>query len=390
MKSLPKECHSDFCETSRTLKYGGLMRFLMLNWRDPKNPLAGGAERVSAAYLGALVQRGHEVCWYANEFEGGRPEEKVDGIGFVRGGGRGTSILKTIRWYRRQRPFDLVIDQHHGIPWFAPWWCRTNCVAYIHEVLGPIWASFYPWPLSVLGRWQERWTHKLYRNIPFWVPSETTRRRLLARGVRNIRVVPNGCDAVPLTGLEPKPLRLPLKLVSASRLASNKRVDHAIQVVGCLIDRGITAHLNIVGTGETAAALRRAVDQLKINPHVTFSGLLSEKEKNDALREAHFLIHTSIREGWGLNVIEANAMGTPAIVYPVDGLSDSTVNGQTGIVTPAETPESIADCLQALFNTPATYDALRLNAWNRSRQFQWDQVLPPACRWLEQLAGQKR
>ena len=44
---------------------------------------------------------------------------------------------------------DLVIDQHHGIPWYAPWWCGTNCIAYIHEVLGPIWDAFYPWPEDV-------------------------------------------------------------------------------------------------------------------------------------------------------------------------------------------------------------------------------------------------
>jgi len=30
------------------------MRFLMLNWRDPSNPKAGGAERVTEAYLAAL------------------------------------------------------------------------------------------------------------------------------------------------------------------------------------------------------------------------------------------------------------------------------------------------------------------------------------------------
>ena len=40
------------------------MRFLMLNWRDPKNPLAGGAERVTLAYLKELVRRGHEVYWF--------------------------------------------------------------------------------------------------------------------------------------------------------------------------------------------------------------------------------------------------------------------------------------------------------------------------------------
>ena len=39
-------------------------------------------------------------------------------------------------------------------------------------------------------------------------------------------------------------------------------------------------------------------------------------------------------------MIEANAMGTPAVVYPVGGLVDSTVHGQTGLVSEAETPES--------------------------------------------------
>ena len=34
------------------------MRFLMLSWRDPKNPKGGGAERVSKAYLAELVRRG--------------------------------------------------------------------------------------------------------------------------------------------------------------------------------------------------------------------------------------------------------------------------------------------------------------------------------------------
>jgi Glycosyl transferases group 1 len=40
---------------------------------------------------------------------------------------------------------------------------------------------------------------------------------------------------------------------------------------------------------------------------VTFTGQLSEEQKNGELRRAHILLHTSMREGWGLNVIEANA-----------------------------------------------------------------------------------
>ena len=168
------------------------MRFLMLNWRDPENPLSGGAERVSQGYLEALVERGHEVAWFANDFEGAARETGIGGIQVVRGGGKGTSILEARRWYRTQAPFDLVIDQHHGIPWYAPWWCGTNCIAYIHEVLGPIWNSFYPWPISTAGRLQERWTHSLYRNVTFWTVCESTRQELMESGVKDVKVIPNG------------------------------------------------------------------------------------------------------------------------------------------------------------------------------------------------------
>ena len=363
------------------------MRFLMLNWRDPRNPISGGAERVSLAYLKELARRGHEVCWFANDFPGAAREENFAGIKIVRGGGKGTSVFKARHWYRSQKKFDLVIDQHHGIAWFAPWWCQTNCVAYIHEVFGPIWNSFYPWPVSALGRQQERWTHWFYRNTPFWTPSESTQEILQQNGVREIRVFPNGTDTAPLAELEPKPLDSPLRLVAVSRLAPNKRVDHAIRAVKILRQRNVDVRLTIVGTGEVENSLRQLTNESGLKERVEFTGQLDEQKKNEALRQAHFLIHTSVREGWGLNVIEANAMGTPAIVYPVGGLVESTVHDETGILTCEETPESAAEAVLEMTGLPEKYARLRVNAWHRAKMLQWDQVLPPACDWLETLAA---
>jgi glycosyltransferase involved in cell wall biosynthesis len=365
------------------------MRFLMVNWRDPANPQSGGAERVSRAYLAELKRRGHEVFWFANEFPGCRPEEVIDGIQFVRGGGRGSSVLRARSWYRRQRPFDLVIDQHHGIPWYTPWWAGTNCVAYIHEVLGPIWRAFYSWPLSAIGQWQERWTHWLYRKVPFWTPSESTRSVLLRHGVREVVVFPNGTDATPLPKLESKPLGAPVRLVAVSRLAPNKRVDHAILATKLLLERGVETRLTVVGTGDVEQDLHRLARESEIEEKVTFAGQLPEEEKNRHLRQAHFLVHTSLREGWGLNVIEANAVGTPAVVYPVGGLVDSTLHGQTGIVTPTETPDAVAKAVVEVLKTAGLYERLRVNAWERAKTFQWDKVLPPACDWLERQAARK-
>jgi glycosyltransferase involved in cell wall biosynthesis len=365
------------------------MRFLMLNWRDPRNPLSGGAERVSVAYLKELVRRGHEVSWFANDFPGGVREEMFDGIQIVRGGGKGSSVFKAKEWYRQQKRFDLVIDQHHGIPWYAPWWCGTNCVAYIHEVLGPIWKSFYPWPFSAVGQVQERWTHWFYRDVPFWTPSDSTKKVLQQHGVKDVHVFLNGSDARPLPELEAKPLDLPLRLVVVCRLAPNKRVEHAVQAVKVLQQRGTDVRLTIVGTGEVENSLKQLARDLSLADRVEFTGLLDEQKKNDCLRRAHFLVHTSVREGWGLNVIEANAMGTPAIVYPVGGLVDSTIHNESGLITRDETPASVADTIQGIMKSPEQYARLRIGAWNRAKSLQWEKVLKPACDWLESLAARK-
>ena len=360
-----------------------LMRFLMLNWRDPENPLAGGAERVSVAYMRELVRRGHQVCWFANDFPGAKRECEIDGIRYVRGGGKGTSVLKARAWYHTQPRFDLVIDQHHGIPWYAPWWCGTKSVAYIHEVLGPIWKSFYAPPLSSIGEVQERWTHWLYREIPFWTPSDSTRLALEKSGVRRVKVIPNGCDTVPLPALPAKPLQQPLRLISVSRLAPNKRIDHTVRATAHLLQCGVDVLLTIVGGGEVRGELERLASSLKLDSRVRFAGSVSEEEKNRELQEAHILVHCSVREGWGLNVLEANAMGTPAVVYPVGGLVDSTVHNETGLIAPAESPESVADAVKSLVDHPLAYARLRQNAWERSKEYQWSRVLPQACDWLE-------
>lgn len=365
------------------------MRFLMLNWRDPKNPLSGGAERVTLAHLLALKERGHEVYWYTYDVPGAPREETFEGIKIVRGGGKAAAIFKAIAWSRRQEKFDLVMDQHHGLPWFTPWWSGTNCVAYIHEVLGPIWSAFYPQPWSTIGRWQERWTHWLYRNVPFWTPSESTKKDLHAHGVRDVTVIPNGSDTAPVPTLEEKPLQSPLRLICVSRLAPNKRVDHAIRAVKVLSERNVPAQLKIVGGGESKPALEELTKTLQVQDRVSFTGPLNEAEKNAELRQAHFLVHTSLREGWGLNVIEANAMGTPAAVYPVGGLVDSTVPGQTGLVTSIETPESLADALANIAKQPEVYARYRINAWERSKTFSWPVILPQIVAWLEAHAKKR-
>ncbi|MEZ5405583.1 MAG: glycosyltransferase family 4 protein [Verrucomicrobiia bacterium] len=361
----------------------------MLNWRDPLSPLAGGAERVSLAHLVELRRRGHQVYWFANAHPNLSRTDMVEDIQIIRGGNKGTSVLAARNWYKTQPFFDLVIDQHHGIPWYAPWWCKTNCLAYIHEVLGPIWQSFYPWPLSAIGKSQEHLTHWLYRNIPFWTVSESTAKKLRLVGVKKVYVFPNGIDIQPLTCLDEKPMVPPIRLVVVSRLAPNKRLDHAIEVVRLLIQKGFDIFLTIVGTGEEECKLKRLSHHFHLDDKIIFTGSIDEKQKNEYLRRSHLLIHASLREGWGLNVIEANAMGTPAIVYPVDGLVDSTIHGKTGLIAAAETPIALANSVIEMIRSPERYQQIRLNALKHASIHEWKNILPKTCDWLEEIVQGK-
>jgi glycosyltransferase involved in cell wall biosynthesis len=88
-----------------------------------------------------------------------------------------------------------------------------------------------------------------------------------------------------------------------------------------------------------------------------------------------------------LNVIEANAMGTPGAVYPVPGLIESTIDGETGIISKLETPDSLAEALLTLLSKPELYNRFRVKAWERAKSLHWDNILPLASDWFEQQAS---
>ena len=387
------------------------MRFLMLNWMDPENPLAGGAERVSSEYMAALVRRGHEVFWFANAFPGCEPETVFRGIRVVRGGRFGASIsrarrsgawpppaygavsliFRAWRWMRRQpAAFDLLIEQHHGLPWYAPWWAGTRVVACVHEVLGPIWDVYYPWPVAGIGRWLEGWNLRRYRNVPFWAVSRSTEAALRRCGIRDVTHVQNGVGARAVDPLPEKRLAEPLRLAVVSWLKPTKRIDHAIDAVDVLRRQGVDARLAIVGGGQAEASLRARVSQLQLGGAVSFLGRLSEQEKDRVLESSDLLLHTSIREGWGLSVMEANCLGAPAVVYPVPGLVDSTLHEETGIVVRCETPEALAAGVRRMLEDAALYESCRRRAWRRGAALHWDRVTPAACDWLEAQAARRQ
>jgi glycosyltransferase involved in cell wall biosynthesis len=83
------------------------------------------------------------------------------------------------------------------------------------------------------------------------------------------------------------------------------------------------------------------------------------------MAEAHILLMASVREGWGLAVTEANACGTPAVVYDVPGLRDAVRDGETGLVV-SPYPEAMSYGMTRLLKDPDWYQqfAHKAKAWS--------------------------
>lgn len=321
------------------------MRILIFNWKDLANPLAGGAEVFTEGVARALVDRGHEVTLFASSVESRSEQERVDGYEVVRRGGR-LSVYREARRYWTAQPrgtFDVVVDEINTRPFLTPRWIRgTPVIALIHQLAREIWSYETPFPVSVLGRYVlEPWWLRAYRRVPALTVSESSARSLREHhGWTNVAVVPEGWTPheVPDAPKEDEPT-----VVFLGRLVQMKRPQDAIDAFDVLRASIPNARLWVIGDGPLLGRLSRDA-----NPSVTFLGRVDTNELRVRLARAHVLVSTSVREGWGLNVSEAAACGTPAIGYAVPGLVDS-IEASGGALVDA-TPQALGHALVRFFH----------------------------------------
>ena len=262
-----------------------------------------------------------------------------------RRGGRLGVYRAARRWWSEQPrgAYDVVVDEINTRPFLTPRWVReTPIVALIHQLAREIWSYETPFPLSAFGRYVlEPWWLRGYRDVPALTVSESSADSLTRyHGWRHVSVVPEGSarHPVPPVAKEADPT-----VVFLGRLVPMKRPEDALAAFARVSERFPNVRLWIIGEGPLRSKLERAAPT-----GVTFFGRVPRAELLERLARAHVLIATSVREGWGLNVSEAAACGTPSIAYAVPGLVDSAQASGGALVEP--TPAALGDALGDLLS----------------------------------------
>jgi glycosyltransferase involved in cell wall biosynthesis/O-antigen/teichoic acid export membrane protein len=319
-------------------------RILILNWRDLAHPKAGGAEVYTQNVANEWITCGHEVTLFCSSVDGRPSTEEFNGLKIIRRGSRLSVYREARRFYVNEGrdKFDLVVDEVNTRPFFAARWAHdSQVIALIHQVCRELWQYQAPFPIAFFGRyWLEpRWL-RAYKDVPTVTVSEASKISLGKYGLTQVVVVPEGHGSIidrPEVPREAVPT-----IVFIGRLEAHKRPDEAIRAFQLLRESTMpSAQLWVIGTGPMEEKLRRSAPR-----GVEFLGWLTQEEKILHLAKAHVLIVTSVREGWGLVVTEAAAVGTPIVAYRVDGLSDS-VRASNGVLT-APNPKQLSFVLQEL------------------------------------------
>ena len=143
-------------------------------------------------------------------------------------------------------------------------------------------------------------------------------------------IIHNGTDAVADADAERSPLP---RIIVLGRLVPQKRVELALDAVAALREQVPGLHLDVVGSGWWEPQLREHVAALGLEDDVTFHGHVSETEKHRLLARAWVHAMPSLKEGWGLVVVEAGVHGTPTVAFrSAGGPADSIVDGETGLL----------------------------------------------------------
>ena len=328
------------------------MRLLVINWQDPSNPRAGGAEVHLREILRRLVARGHQVTLLASGWPGCEPRETKEGVEIHRVGGRYSFALRAPLYFRRvlaSRAFDVVIEDLNKVPLYVPTWTALPVVLIAHHLFGSSAFGAASLPVATVTWVLEQTLGLAYRGVPVQTVSESTAEDLCQHGLRDedITVIHNGVSLDRQTAPPGARASNPTFLY-LGRLQAYKRVDLILRAVAKLSTHIPSVRLIIAGRGPEERRLKDLARRLGIGCRVEFAGFVTEASKRELFAHAWANVLMSTREGWGITVLEAAAVGTPTVASIAPGLRDAVRDGSTGLLVREANASALADALARL------------------------------------------
>ena len=359
--------------------------------------LYGGGEFRYYFLIKELQKMGHEVNWICMRFKDkkGRIQKKevINGINVVH---LGPLIKKppfrtffnlihysaSLLAYLLKNRYD-IIDAQTFIPLIptllASKITNTNMVATIHDVSKGKknqWLQF-----GLVAPFFEKLICKLpYKKII--TVSDSVKKRLIKDfkiRTNRITVVNNAVDLKFIDEIQPnyKPgsdyKKEKDSICFMGRLANNKRVQDLIKAIKNLKKDYPKIKLTIMGKGPEEVNLKRLVKELRLNNNVKFLIGIDDKKKFQELKKNEIFVLPSVREGFGIVLIEAMACQNAVIGSKVDGVINVINDGKDGLFFKPKSVEDLTKKIKTLLINKSLRAKIIANGRKKvEQQFRWE------------------
>lgn len=142
-----------------------------------------------------------------------------------------------------------------------------------------------------------------------------------------------------------------------STLIEQKGIDDLLRAARLLVDRGCRFRLVIVGDGHLKAPLQTLSRELDLEEHVEFLGWV-EDAASRVLPWVDIFVQSSLWEAMSMVVLEAMSSGCAIVATTVGDNPYVMRDGQSGLLVPSRSPESLANGLRRLIEDEVLRDRL--------------------------------
>jgi phosphatidylinositol alpha-1,6-mannosyltransferase len=197
---------------------------------------------------------------------------------------------------------------------------------------------------------------------------------------KNVVVIPNGYNPekwnIPIVS-ELKIKGSP-KLITVGNVTERKGQLNVINHIPKLLDKYPKIHYHCVGIPTEKERFIDVVKKHNIEDHVTFHGRLSDYDLKAYLTNSDLFVMLSSAtssgdvEGFGIAILEANALGIPAIGSANCGIEDAISNFNSGILIPYDSCDELSKAIQTITEN---YDSYSKNALSWAESHKWNYII---------------
>jgi glycosyltransferase involved in cell wall biosynthesis len=133
---------------------------------------------------------------------------------------------------------------------------------------------------------------------------------------------------------------------------------------------------------EDLRAILQPLGLLHLRPKIHLTGYVAHERLPELYRRASCFLYPSLRESFGIPIIEAMASGTPVITSHCTAMPE--IAGNAALLVPPRDSKAIAAAIRQLQQDPELAAELREKGLARAQQFTWQQTAMATQRIYEQ------